>query len=97
MLLLTLLACFDDQPIVAATPTLSFLEMPCDYAESAKIDAPEYTLPTGAVVVSVEECFTDGELEVCQNANWLRASNGFVVGNCIEGSRATTVVVNYLE
>jgi hypothetical protein len=98
VLLLLSLACFDDHPApVAAGPTLSFVEMPCEY--SGTIENPDYILPEGAVVVSAEECFLDDYgLELCQNADWLRASNGFLVGGCLQGYReGTTVIVNYLE
>ncbi len=98
MLLLLTIACFEEPAAVVNGPALPFMEMPCEYEETAKLDDPQYLLPDGAVVVSAEECFTSDGLEICQSIAWLRASNGFVVGDCTEGSRdGVTAIIHYLE
>jgi hypothetical protein len=99
--LLSLLACFEEPApsaaVVASGPTLSFVEMPCDYEATADLDAPEYTMPAGAVVVGAMECSGDAGQEICISAaGWFYVErSGAIVGTCFDSG--STVVINYLE
>lgn len=101
-LLFSLIACFDADPstlVVEPAPglSLSFVEMPCAYEATFDLDAPEYTMPAGAVVVGAMECSGEAGQEICSNAaGWFYVeSSEAIVGTCFDSS--SSVVISYLE
>lgn len=101
-LLLSLLACFDDDAPAYQGPALSFVEMTCGYYDGPfDPDVAEYTLPEGAVVVGVEQCSAPGtDGAYCSDAlGWaVIEGSGALVGTCHQNSNpADTVIIHYLE
>lgn len=101
-LLLSLLACFDDDAPAYQGPALSFVEMTCGFWGSDYDPAiPEYSLPDGAVVVAVEQCSVAGTADAyCGPAlGWfVSQDSGALAGTCHQNSNpADAVIIHYLE